>query len=91
MFRMTATIEIPDDLYRKMEAKTARTGERLKEVAVSLFDRWVKEDSLPEAPATSAAQWLEQWVQLGAETCKGLPASPTTRDLLQDARNRNER
>ena len=49
MHRMTATIEIPDDLYRKVEEKTARTGERLKEVAVSLFDRWVKEEPPPEA------------------------------------------
>jgi hypothetical protein len=91
MHRMTATIEIPDDLYRKVEEKTARTGARLKEVAVSLLDRWVKEEPLLEASTASAAQWLEQWVQLGADTCKGLPASPTTRDLLQDARNRNER
>ena len=47
-------------------------------------------EPIPEAPRPSAAAWLEQWVQLGAETCQGLPASPTARDLLHEARNRNE-
>lgn len=40
---MKATIEIPDELYRKLEAKSASQGRPIQEVAVELFDEWVRE------------------------------------------------
>lgn len=40
---MKATIEIPDDLYRKLEAKSASEGRPIQEVAIELFGEWVQE------------------------------------------------
>lgn len=34
---MKATIDIPDDLYRKVKAKTAAEGRKIREVTVGLF------------------------------------------------------
>ena len=50
---MKATIDIPDDLYRRVKAKSAMEGLAVREVAVSLFDRWVH-DAATAAGATAA-------------------------------------
>lgn len=42
---MNATIEIPDDLYRKLEAKSASQGRPLQEVAIELLGEWVAKSS----------------------------------------------
>jgi len=36
-----ATIDIPDDLYRRMEAKTAREGRKIRDVTIELFQGWL--------------------------------------------------
>ena len=38
---MKATMEIPDELYRQVKAKSALEGRRIREVAVELFQRYV--------------------------------------------------
>jgi hypothetical protein len=38
---MKATMEIPDDLYRQVKAKSALGGRPVREVAVELFRRYV--------------------------------------------------
>lgn len=38
---MKATIDIPDDLYRQVKAKSALEGYAIREVAISLFQNWV--------------------------------------------------
>jgi len=40
---MKATIEIPDDLYRKIKAKSALEGRPIRDVAIELFGAWVSE------------------------------------------------
>lgn len=40
---MKATVEIPDDLYRKVKAKSALEGRPVREVVVGLFRGWVGE------------------------------------------------
>ena len=40
---MKATIEIPDELYRRVKAKSAMEGLAVREVAVSLFSTWIGE------------------------------------------------
>jgi hypothetical protein len=37
---MKATIEIPDELYRKVKAKSALEGRPVREVAIALFRSW---------------------------------------------------
>ncbi len=52
---MKATIDIPDDLYRKVKAKSALEGRPVRTVAVELFSRWVAEPLAPsERPFVSA-------------------------------------
>ena len=38
---MKATMEIPDDLYRQVKAKSALEGRPVREVAIELFRRYV--------------------------------------------------
>jgi len=48
---MKATIEIPDELYRKVKAKSALEGRPVREVAIELFRNWIG-----EPPAQDTAQ-----------------------------------
>lgn len=48
---MKATLDIPDDLYRKVKAKSALTGKPVRAIAISLFSEWLDEpDAPPSAP-----------------------------------------
>lgn len=38
---MKATLDIPDDLYRRVEARSAAEGRPLQSVAVQLFEKWL--------------------------------------------------
>jgi len=40
---MKVTIELPDDLYRKVKARSALEGRSVRAAAVELFQRWLKE------------------------------------------------
>lgn len=40
---MKATIEVPDDLYRKVKAKSALEGRPVREVTERLFRKWLAE------------------------------------------------
>ena len=64
---MKATLEIPDELYRRVKARSAKEGRPLRSVAVQLFQSWLDAPrSLAVAPAPSqltraelaAAPWL---------------------------------
>ena len=47
---MKVTIDIPDELYRRVKSRSAEQGRRIREVADELFRRWV------EGGATAAPQ-----------------------------------
>jgi hypothetical protein len=49
---MKATIDLPDDLYRRVKARSAEQGRRIREVAAELFRNWL--DQGREAPAPAA-------------------------------------
>lgn len=85
---MKATINIPDDLYRRVKAKSALEGRRIREVTVELYSRWLEGE--PSTPGVSAVQWLADWLRLADETMKDAPAGPPTRSLLEKARGRTE-
>lgn len=38
---MKATIDIPDELYRKVKAKTAEQGRKVRDVTIELFQNWL--------------------------------------------------
>ena len=51
---MKATIAIPDELYRRVKAKSALQGQPIREVTINLFQRWVSEPEEPPAGPTSS-------------------------------------
>ena len=86
---MKATIDIPDDLYRRVKARAALDGRAVREVAIELFTEWVglREPVTGAAEAVSrpltGAEWRARWEELGAETAR-LGIDPrTTREILE--------
>lgn len=54
---MKATIEVPDELYRQVKAKSALEGRAVREVAIDLFRGYVgHEAAAPGAKATLAEE-----------------------------------
>lgn len=50
---MKATIEIPDELYRRVKARSALEGRPLRAVAIELFQQWLEpETKSVTVPAT---------------------------------------
>jgi hypothetical protein len=102
---MKATIDLPDDLCRRVKAKSARQGRPVRAVALELFQCWLAEDSpsaqsSPEQRAVvagdptmerTAEEWPERWFRLADEISKDAPPGPTAREILERDRNRLER
>ncbi len=53
---MKATFQIPDELYREVKAETARDGRTVREVAISLFEQWLRQKKQP-LPYATAIDW----------------------------------
>jgi len=49
---MKATLDLPDDLYRRVKARSAMEGRPVRSVAVQLFQNWL--DAPPSASLTTA-------------------------------------
>ena len=86
---MKATIDIPDDLYRQVKAKSALEGRSIRAVTAELYQRWLEEDT--PASGQAPAQWLEEWVRLADEASKTAPPGPTAREILEQDRDRLDR
>ena len=56
---MKVTIEIPDDLYRKVKARSALEGRSVRAAAVELFQRWLKERPGKEKAFVSAYDMMK--------------------------------
>jgi hypothetical protein len=59
LYGMKATIDIPDELYRQVKAKSALQGRCVREVAVNLFDAWVhakRPDATPGEGETAGSR-----------------------------------
>ncbi|MGH8551467.1 MAG: hypothetical protein ACRERU_23240 [Methylococcales bacterium] len=97
---MKATIDIPDDLYRQVKAKAALKGSKVKDVAISLFEKWVREagEETPlvvNAPLSGddetrrqlAEAWLREWQAVGREVAeKSVDPRSAVEILLADRR-----
>lgn len=56
MQNMKATLDIPDDLYRRVKARSAMEGRPVRSVAIQLFQNWLEApQSSPSAPAEVSA------------------------------------
>lgn len=87
---MKATIDIPEDLYRKVKAKSALAGMPVREITEMLYRRWLA-DSGDAPSADSANQWLERWLALADAAHEGAPKGPSAREVLAADRGRLER
>jgi hypothetical protein len=68
---MKTSLDLPDDLYRKVKSKSALEGRAVREVATALFAAWVDgrvsayELGAPTPSATDPwPAWLDQWHEL---------------------------
>ncbi len=77
---MKTSIDLPDDLYRRVKSKSALEGLAVREVATALFAAWVDGSvaTTPAGAATSrvAAGWLSRWRSLGATVAKSAGKKP---------------
>lgn len=85
---MKTSIDLPDDLYRRIKSKSALEGRAVREVATALFTAWV-EDRIPAGESSSpvktasdgddrAGAWLDDWkalsTRISARTRDGGPS-----------------
>jgi hypothetical protein len=86
---MKATIDLPDDLYRRAKARAALMGLTVREVTIELYRQW-----LGDAPGAKAGQspeqWLDEWQGLGSSLLEDAPEGPTASDIIAADRNRLE-
>ena len=52
---MKATLDIPDDLYRRVKARSAMEGRPLRSVAIGLLQQWLDGDNSPPATGMTTA------------------------------------
>ncbi len=87
---MKTTINIPDELYRRVKAKSALLGKRVRDVTIELYQRWLTEEE-PVSSGQSSEQWLEEWLRLGEHVLGEAPPGPTTTEILARDRRRLDR
>lgn len=84
---MKATIDLPDDLYRQVKAKSALEGRAVREVTIELYRRWLEERETAR-PAVRAEEWLRSWLDMADRYMNDAPAGATAREVLEQDRNR---
>ncbi len=85
---MKTTIDLPDDLYRKVKAKSALQGRAVREVTIELYRQWLDRGS---ESGLSAEEWLENWIRMGEESLSDSPSGSSAREIIEEDRNRLER
>lgn len=55
---MKTTFDIPEDLHRKVKAKSASEGRPIRAVAIELFRRWVDDAPPQRKPFVSALDMM---------------------------------
>lgn len=86
---MKATIEIPDELYRQVKAKSALEGRAIREVTIELYQAWLRQE-VAAGEQRRPEQQLEDLFKLADELMAGAPPGPTAREILEVDRNRLE-
>jgi len=86
---MKATIDVPDDLYRRVKAKSALEGRAVREVTIELYRQWLGDG--PAGPADrSKENLLDDWLSVADRIIRDAPAGPTAREILEADRNHLE-
>lgn len=92
-FPMKTSLDLPDNLYRRVKSKSALEGRAVREVATALFSAWVEgrvtADFATPGAGTGDAQreWLARWGELAARVTEATGgASGLAEQLGQDRR-----
>ncbi len=83
---MKATIDVPDDIYRRVKAKTALQGRAIRDVTIELYQRWLVESedgpsSVPvgkesESPLVSAYEMMKEYCGIFHSGVEDLGSNP---------------
>ncbi|MCU0728023.1 MAG: hypothetical protein MUE73_19915 [Planctomycetes bacterium] len=87
---MKTTIDIPDEIYRRVKARSALEGRAVRDVVIDLFRRWLGQRR-PDSAGPSAEEWVEDWIRLGRAGLAGKAARPTATEILIKDRRRRDR
>lgn len=85
---MKATVDIPDQLYRRVKARAALEGRAVRDVTIELYEHWLGDrpaDS-PDERKAAAAAWIARWQELGERIAAEAKDPRTTRQILLDDR-----
>lgn len=96
-FPMKTSLDLPDDLYRRVKSKSALEGRAVREVATALFAAWVDGRVSADATASSAVvagaeaadprrQWLARWSELASRVTEATGGTAGLVDQLRDDR-----
>lgn len=77
---MKATIEIPDELYRKVKAKSALEGRSVREVTERLFRDWVQGQSAAPVSTPTVYELLKDGCGIVDSGIGDLATNPTHLD-----------
>ena len=67
---MKATLEIPDELYRRVKARSAMEGRPVRAVAVDLFQKWLEEKPATTEQDDSLADEKMPWLKIARKYIK---------------------
>jgi len=88
---MKATIDIPDQLYRRIKAHSALSGRSVRELTIEMYERILAESPPPMSPGgepSAADAWLKAWQRVGDEIATAAVDRRTTREILVTDRGR---
>ena len=89
MLPVKATIDIPEELYRRVKARSALAGRTVRDVTIELYRRWLGEAD-PDGSVPRGA-WLRGWLDEAEQAIRQAPAGPTARQELERDRGRIDR
>lgn len=83
-------MDIPDELYRRVKAKSALLGRSVREVTAELYRRWLDEQLEGQPGRESPEGWLRGWLAQADEALEHAPPGPSAREILGRDRRRLE-
>lgn len=84
---MKATIDIPDQLYRRVKAQAALDGRAVREVTIELYETWLDGEAAARRPdAAPMDEWLARWAALGEEIRRASVDPRPVSDIITAAR-----
>jgi len=77
---MKATLDIPDDLYKRVKVRSALEGKPIRSVAIELFQRWIQTpsdvDDKKESVSLSAEDYKKYpWLEFSRKYINGNQSS----------------